>query len=53
MHASSCARPDFVGGLQSRVARWRLSFRVGLLRLAAWLAAALQDVAAWVLPPLG
>jgi hypothetical protein len=33
--------------------RWRLSFRVGLLRLAAWLAAALQDVAAWVLPPLG
>ncbi|EFN58557.1 hypothetical protein CHLNCDRAFT_140686 [Chlorella variabilis] len=43
---------QFVGGLQSRLSRWRLALQVGLLRLAFWVAAVVQDVTALVLPPL-
>lgn len=32
--------------------RWRLALQVGLLRLAFWVAAVVQDVTALVLPPL-
>lgn len=36
-HSDDAAQPlQFVGGLQSRLVRWRLCVQVGLLRLAFW-----------------
>jgi hypothetical protein len=56
MYATAAAQegelPEFVGGLQSRLKRWRLAARVGALRLMFWLASLMHGVTATVLPPL-
>lgn len=40
----------FVGGLQSRLARWRLALHVGLLRLAFWLSSAVHSATTYLVP---
>ncbi|PSC71592.1 putative aarF domain-containing kinase 1 [Micractinium conductrix] len=44
--------PQFVGGLQSRLRRWRLALQVQALRLAFWLASALHQVATALVPQI-
>lgn len=46
----AAAQLQFVGGLQSRLARWRLSLQVGLLRLAFWLSSLVHGTTSWLVP---
>ncbi|KAI7845854.1 hypothetical protein COHA_000588 [Chlorella ohadii] len=53
--AAAAAAPDarqlqFVGGLQSRLARWRLSVQVGLLRFAFWVGSLVHSATTYLVP---
>ena len=53
--AAAGAAPDsqplqFVGGLQARLARWRLSLQVGLLRFAFWLSSVVHSATTYLVP---
>lgn len=41
---------EFVGGLQSRLARWRLAAQVGLLRFAFWLGSLVHSATTYLVP---